>query len=114
MAANFALPDDLRSQMEATALAEGKILEQWVEEAVRARLEDHKWQALLGCGQRRGAESGVTEERCPTSSANTEKKIAGGSAFGYPRPKDDIEAAQREIASFANQVSPQERSSILP
>ena len=59
------LPDELLSEVEGTALSQGKTLDQWLEEAVRARLEDRKWSDLLEYGRKTGRASGYKEADVP-------------------------------------------------
>lgn len=59
------LPDELLSEVEVTALSQGKTLDQWLEEAVRAQLEDRNWSDLLEYGQKTGRASGHKEKDVP-------------------------------------------------
>jgi predicted DNA-binding protein len=59
------LPDELLSEVEGTALSQGKTVDQWLEEAVRARLEDRKWSDLLEYGRKTGRASGYKEADAP-------------------------------------------------
>ncbi len=65
MQRTISLPDDLLAQIEGTAAQQGKSVDQWLEEAVRARLEDRKWLDLLEYGARTGRASGYTAADVP-------------------------------------------------
>jgi hypothetical protein len=52
MATNNAhIPDDLLNEVRAAARAEGKSCEEWLAEAIRARIEDRRWQDLVSQAQ---------------------------------------------------------------
>lgn len=55
------LSDDLLHQVEEDARAQNRQLAEVVEEAVRLYLEDRSWTKLLGYGQRKAKELGMTE-----------------------------------------------------
>jgi metal-responsive CopG/Arc/MetJ family transcriptional regulator len=59
------LPDDLITQIEGTVARQGKSVDQWIEETLRAQLEERSWQDLLEYGRRTGLESGYTEASVP-------------------------------------------------
>jgi len=59
------LPDDLFAQIEGTAAQQGKSLDQWLEETLRAQIEDRSWRDLLEYGRQTGRESGYTEADVP-------------------------------------------------
>ena len=58
---NLHVPDDLLAQMQTAAHGQGKTVDELAEEAVRAHLEDQRWQDLLAYGRQRGLESGYAE-----------------------------------------------------
>jgi hypothetical protein len=53
--------DELHTELEAKALAEGKTVDQLAEEALRTGLENRAWQDLVAYGRERGQASGHTE-----------------------------------------------------
>jgi hypothetical protein len=59
------LPDDLLAQIEGTAARQGKSLDQWIEESLRAQMEERSWRDLLDYGQQTGRESAYTESEVP-------------------------------------------------
>jgi hypothetical protein len=59
------LPDDLIAQIEGTVAQQGKSVDTWIEETLRAQLEERSWQDLLAYGRQKGLESGYTEEDVP-------------------------------------------------
>jgi metal-responsive CopG/Arc/MetJ family transcriptional regulator len=65
MERTISLPDDLLAQIEGTAAQQGKSLDQWLEETLRAQLEDRSWRDLLEYGRNKGRESGYTEADIP-------------------------------------------------
>jgi metal-responsive CopG/Arc/MetJ family transcriptional regulator len=65
MERTISLPDDLLAQIEGTAAQQGKSLDQWLEETLRAELEDRSWRDLLEYGRNKGRESGYTEADIP-------------------------------------------------
>ncbi len=62
---NVHVPDDLLAQMQTAAHGQGKTVDELAEEALRAHLDDRKWQDLLAYGRQRGLESGYTEADIP-------------------------------------------------
>ena len=65
MERTISLPDDLLAQIEGTAAQQGMSLDRWLEETLRAQLEDRSWRDLLDYGRRKGRESGYTESDVP-------------------------------------------------
>ena len=59
------VPDDLLVRIEGTVAEQGKTVDQWIEEALRAQLEERVWQDLLAYGRERGLASGYSEEDVP-------------------------------------------------
>jgi hypothetical protein len=59
------VPDDLLARIESTVAQQGKSVDQWIEEALRAQLEDRAWQDLLAYGREKGLASGYSEEDVP-------------------------------------------------
>ena len=59
------IPEQLLAQIHAAAQAEGKSPEQWLAEAVQARLDEREWCDLLEYGRERGRASGYREEDVP-------------------------------------------------
>ncbi len=57
--------DELHTELEAKALAEGKTVDQLAEEALRSGLDDRAWQDLLAYGREHGRASGHTEADVP-------------------------------------------------
>jgi hypothetical protein len=58
----ISIPGELLAQMQAAAAAEGKTTEEWLTEAVQARLEDLQWRNLFAYGSERARASGYGEE----------------------------------------------------
>ena len=65
MERTISLPDDLLTEIEGTAAQHGKSLDQWLEETLRAQLEDRSWRHLLEYGRQKGRESDYTEADVP-------------------------------------------------
>jgi hypothetical protein len=63
--ANVHIPDDLLAELRARAQAEGRTLDEIVEHALRAGLNERAWQDLLAYGRERGQASGISEEQVP-------------------------------------------------
>jgi hypothetical protein len=59
------LPDDLFAQIEGTVAQQGKSVDQWIEESLRAQLEERSWRDLLAYGLATGRESGYSESEVP-------------------------------------------------
>jgi len=59
------IPDDLLSELQAKATAEGKSVDDLAAETLRKGLEERSWQELLEYGHERGRVSGYTEEDVP-------------------------------------------------
>ena len=59
------LSDELLSEVEGVALSQGRTVDQFVEDALRAQMEDRKWQDLLAYGRQKGMESGYTSADVP-------------------------------------------------
>ena len=57
--------DDVWAQLEAKARAEGRPVDQLVEETLRDGLEERSWQELIAYGQERGRISGIVEADVP-------------------------------------------------
>ena len=73
----ISLPDDLLTQIEGTATQQGKSIDQWLEEAARAQLEDREWRDLLEYGRKTGRASGYVEGDVPRIVKNRRRIIAG-------------------------------------
>ena len=68
----ISLPDDLLNQVRQAAEAEGKTIDQLIEQAAAQLLESkrraglsRKWQALSNRGQKRASDLGLTEVDVP-------------------------------------------------
>ena len=59
------LSDELVERLQAAAQVEGKTLEQWLDDTVKARADDRQWRDLLAYGRETGRSSGYTEEDVP-------------------------------------------------
>jgi metal-responsive CopG/Arc/MetJ family transcriptional regulator len=59
------VPDDLLARIESTVAQQGKSVDQWIEEALLAQLEDRAWHDLLAYGREKGLASGYREEDVP-------------------------------------------------
>ena len=59
------VPDDVWAQLEAKARAEGRPVDQLVEDTLRDGLEERSWQDLIAYGQERGRMSGIIEADVP-------------------------------------------------
>ena len=57
--------DDVWAQLEAKARAEGRPIDQLVEDTLRDGLEERSWQDLIGYGRERGRKSGIIEADVP-------------------------------------------------
>ena len=62
---NLHVPEDLLAELQATAQAEGKTVEELAEEALRQSLQERSWQDLLAYGLETGRASGYTEADVP-------------------------------------------------
>ena len=65
MERTITLPDDLLAQIEGTAAQQGKSIDQWIEETLRAQLEDRSWRDLMEYGRNKGRDSGHAESDVP-------------------------------------------------
>ena len=57
--------DDVWAQLEAKARAEGRPVDQLVEDTLRDGLEERSWRDLIADGQERGRMSGIIEADVP-------------------------------------------------
>ena len=62
---NLHIPDELLTQLQAKAAAEGKTLEEITEETIRAGLRERSWEETLAYGRERGRASGIPEDQVP-------------------------------------------------
>jgi hypothetical protein len=65
MQCTISLPDELMPLIEGAAANEGKSLDAWIEQSLRARISDRSWQELLEYGRRNGEASGHSEADVP-------------------------------------------------
>jgi metal-responsive CopG/Arc/MetJ family transcriptional regulator len=65
MERTISLPEDLLVQIEGTAARQGKSLDEFLEETLRAEMDDRSWRELLEYGRQKGRESGYTEADMP-------------------------------------------------
>ena len=61
--ATLHVPDDLLSELQARAAAEGKSVDELAADALRKGLEDRVWHDLLAYGRERGRSKSFTEEQ---------------------------------------------------
>ena len=66
MAATIHIPDDLLTELQEKAAAEGKSVDDLAAEALRKGLDESAWQELLAYGRERAQASGYKEEDVPT------------------------------------------------
>jgi len=62
---NLRVPDELLTELQAKAHAEGRTVEALAEEALRKGLEERAWQELLEYGIQTGLASGYSEADVP-------------------------------------------------
>ena len=77
MERTISLPDELFAQIEGNAEQQGKSLDQWIEESLRAQLEERSWRDLLDYGHQTGRSSGYSEADVPEIVRKRRKIIAG-------------------------------------
>jgi predicted transcriptional regulator len=75
---NLRVPDELLTELQAKAHAEGKTVEDLAEQALRKGLEERAWQDLLEYGLRTGAASGYREADVPEVVKNRRRIKAQG------------------------------------
>jgi len=71
------LPDELVTQIEGVAAQQGKSLDQWVEESLRAQMDERSWRDLLDYGRQTGEASGYSEADVPEIVRKRRNIIAG-------------------------------------
>jgi hypothetical protein len=71
------LPDELLAQIEGTAAQQGKSLDQWIEESLRAHMAERTWRDLLDYGHQTGQVSGYSEADVPGIVKKRRRTIAG-------------------------------------
>jgi hypothetical protein len=62
---NVHVSDELLTELQSKAAAEGKTVDELAEEALRKGLEERQWQDLLSYGRETGRASGYTEADVP-------------------------------------------------
>jgi predicted transcriptional regulator len=62
---NVHVSDELLTELQSKAAAEGKTVDELAEEALRKGLEERQWQDLLAYGRETGQASGYTEADVP-------------------------------------------------
>jgi hypothetical protein len=62
---NLHVPEELLTELQTKARAEGKTVDELAEEALRKGLEDRAWQELFEYGRETGRKSGYTEADVP-------------------------------------------------
>src|ERR1035441_9540388 len=58
---NISLPEPLLAEIQSAAQAENRSVDEVLQEALRQYLDDRSWTKILGYGQRRAKELGLTE-----------------------------------------------------
>ena len=68
---NISLPEPLLAEIQSAAQAENRSVDEVLQEAVRQYLDDRSWTKILGYGQRRAKELGLTEADIDRAIAET-------------------------------------------
>jgi len=76
MERTISLPDELLAQIEEAAARQGKSPDQWIEESLRAQMDERSWVDLLGYGRKTGAASGYSEADVPEIVRKRRRSIA--------------------------------------
>ena len=68
---NISLPEPLLAEIQSAAQAENRSVEEILQEAIRQYLDNRSWTKILGYGQRRAKELGLTEADIDRAIAET-------------------------------------------
>ena len=68
---NISLPEPLLAEILSAAQAENRSVEEILQEAIRQYLDNRSWTKILGYGQRRAKELGLTEADIDRAIAET-------------------------------------------
>ena len=71
------LPDELVTQIEGVAAQQGKSLDRWVEESLRAQMDERSWRDLLDYVRQTGEASGYSEADVPEIAGKRRNIVAG-------------------------------------
>jgi metal-responsive CopG/Arc/MetJ family transcriptional regulator len=77
MERTISLPDELLAQIEGTAAQQGKSVDEWIEESLRAHIEERPWRDLLEYGRETGQASGYSETDVPGIVRKRRRIVAG-------------------------------------